>query len=109
VPQLLRHAAIAAAGLAAGRLLRGMHVRRRHVSVLDCDGVTKVRLRMARKQLLEVCPFCASQGCVVGYGPALPHGPSFPQNFNMCPQIPKHMLTDAVGPKPRHDPWRMVR
>ena len=42
VPQLLRQAAIAAAGLAAGHLLRGMHAHRRHVSVLDCDGVTKV-------------------------------------------------------------------
>lgn len=108
MPQLLRHAAIAGAGLAAGHLLRSMHARRRHVSVLDCDGVTKVGLlKGARGAATGMC-FEASQGCHVGYEPALAHGHSL-TGFAVCLQIPKHMLKDAVGPKPRHDPWRTVR
>jgi hypothetical protein len=40
--------------------------------------------------------------------PAFPRGHSL-TGFAVCLQVPKHMLKDAVGPKPRHDPWRMVR
>lgn len=43
VPRFVRHAAIAALGLAAGHLLQHVHSRRGHVSVLKCDAVTKVR------------------------------------------------------------------
>lgn len=68
MPRFVRHAAIAAAGLAAGHLLHSMRERNAHVSILTCDNVTKVRIVSMLLVLLRIifltCP-CNGQMAVL--------------------------------------------